>query len=58
MNGLTRLEFIFEKWFEDYDIEFGTYDGTILLHFENNTIEQIVFKFKLYLPAERVNRCE
>ena len=37
MDGLTRLGFIFfERWFEYYNIEFGTYDGTILLYFENS----------------------
>ena len=28
--------FFFERWFEYYNIEFGTYDGTILLYFENS----------------------
>ena len=45
--ALQDLDLFWKKWFEYYNIEFGTYDGTFVLYFENNTIETSCLKFRI-----------
>ena len=42
--ALQDLSLFWKKWFEYYNIEFGTYDGTFVLYSKNIWIENNLLK--------------
>ena len=58
MAFLPMLDLFWGKWFECYNIEFGTFDGTLVLYSKISNMKLELNFDVLYLPAEKINPCE